>query len=311
MAPPLTTDRPAQQAEAVGPGPKDYATAQFRTGEGAFQLYLREIGPLPMLKPGEELELARRIQAGDVAAREQMIQGNLRLVVKIARDYEGFGLPLLDLISEGNIGLMTAVDRFDPSRGARLSTYAALWIKQHIRRALANQSRTIRVPVHVYEKVWRINRVVVRLRHMLGHEPSPEELAAEVGLPAAKVSRWRDALVSSVPLDAGAGEDHERELMETVADERIQSPAEDLSRHNLEQLVEESIGALTCRELSVLRCRFGLGGEEEKTLEEIGAALKLTRERIRQIQNSALHKLRARIEAREAMTPSENYVGEA
>ena len=157
------------------------------------------------------------------------------------------------------------------------------------------------MPVHVYEKIWRINRAATRLRDLLGHEPTSGELACELGLPAAKVSRWRDAMLSSVPLDAGIGEEQDRELMETLADDSIKSPAESLSRHNLELLVKESLEILTRRELTVLRRRFGLKGEEEQTLEEIGAALSLTRERIRQIQNHALAKLRGQIESRESV----------
>ena len=177
---------PAPSEMAAAPAvvtPERIAVPDDASGVGALRLYMREIGTLPMLTREEEASLARRVQAGDEAARDQMIQGNLRLVVKIARDYENFGLPLLDLISEGNIGLMKAVERYDPDRGAKLSVYASFWIKQSIRRAISDQSRTIRVPIHVQDKLYLINRTANRLHEILGHEPTDGEISAEVDLP--------------------------------------------------------------------------------------------------------------------------------
>jgi RNA polymerase primary sigma factor len=269
------------------------------SGVGALQLYLREIGPLPMLSREEEASLARRVQAGDEAARDQMIKGNLRLVVKIARDYENFGLPLLDLISEGNIGLMRAVERYDPDRGAKLSVYASFWIKQSIRRAISDQSRTIRVPVHVHDKLYNINRAANRLHEILGHEPTDEEISAEVDLPAKKVARLRQAVKPMIPLDQPMNDDGSNCISETVADERCGRPDQDLVDQTNADAVREFLGKLSPRELTILRSRFGFDGDEDETLRDIGTQLGLTRERIRQIQNKALGKLKSLLLARE------------
>src|SRR6266853_6601288 len=190
----------------IEPAPVEAQHSSY-DGDTAFHLYLREIGQTPLLTPREEIELARRIKKGDRRAREQMIKANLRLVVKIARDYEGYGLPLLDLINEGNIGLMKGVERFDPKKGAKLSTYAAWWIKQSIKRALANQSRTIRLPVHVVDKMAHIRRAEAKLRDTLDREPTDEEVADDLGLQARRVWRYREASRAPVSLDAPLGDD--------------------------------------------------------------------------------------------------------
>ena len=317
MHTPTTTSRRAvtpafhHHHRSVTPAPSEMAAAPAAvpaqpipipaeaSGAGALRLYLREIGPLPMLTREEEASLARRVQAGDEAARDQMIKGNLRLVVKIARDYENFGLPLLDLISEGNIGLMKAVERYDPDRGAKLSVYASFWIKQSIRRAISDQSRTIRVPVHVQDKLYLINRTANRLHEILGHEPTDEEISAEVDLPAKKVSRLRLAVKPMISLDQPMGGDESNCISETVADERCRQPDDELVDQTNADAVRELLDKLTPRELAILRSRFGFDGDEDETLRGIGAQLGLTRERIRQIQNKALGKLKSLLQARE------------
>src|SRR5438876_6407814 len=192
----------------------------------ALQLYLREIGQVKLLTPAEEIALAKRIKKGDQEARQHMIKANLRLVVKIARDYDGLGLPLLDLINEGNIGLMKGVERFDPSKGARLSTYASWWIKQSIKRALANQSKTIRLPVHMVDKISKMNRTARLLQEELGREPTDEELAEEMGIPPEKVGWMRMAAVRPASLDAPIGDDETGSFGELVPDEQAHSPRE-------------------------------------------------------------------------------------
>ncbi len=294
------TPAPSEMAvtPTVVPAEPNHITAES-SGAGALRLYMREIGTLPMLTREEEASLARRVQAGDEAARDQMIKGNLRLVVKIARDYENFGLPLLDLISEGNIGLMKAVERYDPDRGAKLSVYASYWIKQSIRRAISDQSRTIRVPVHVQDKLYLINRTANRLHEILGHEPTDEEIGAEVDLPEKKVARLRLAVKPMIPLDQPMNDDESNCISETVADERCRRPDEDLVDQTNADTVRELLGKLTPRELTILRSRFGFDGEEDETLRDIGEQMGLTRERIRQIQNKALGKLKSLLLARE------------
>jgi len=272
-----------------------------RDSDFVFHLYLREVGRIPLLTRAEEYDLARRVQRGDEAAREQMIQANLRLVVKIAREYEDFGLPLLDLISEGNIGLMKAVERYDPDRGCKLSSYAAFWIKQAIRRALANQGKTIRLPVHAQEKLLHINRAISRLQAQLGHEPSDEEVAEEVGLPADKVRRLRSAALRPVSLDAAVDEEGSKTMSEMVADESARAPDANLDTGGDLDLLQQALQGLKPREVTVLSQRFGLTGQPGKTLEEVSHQFGLTRERVRQIQNAALRKLREIMAERDAM----------
>lgn len=267
----------------------------------AYTLYLREIGQTKLLTPADEIALAERIRKGDDAAREQMIKANLRLVVKIARDYKDYGLPLLDLINEGNIGLMKAVERFDPTKGAKLSTYAAWWIKQAIRRALANQSKTIRLPVHVGDKLLHMRRASVKLQEIFGREPTDEELAEELDMTPARVTRLRTAAIRPASLDAPLGDDDTNRFGDIVEDEKVQTPYEQLDERNSTDMVREMVAVLPEREATILRFRFGLDGDGERTLEEVGEKFGVTRERIRQIQNIALEKLRRMIEKREAV----------
>jgi RNA polymerase primary sigma factor len=263
------------------------------------QLYLREIGQVKLLTPKEEITLAKRIRRGDKKAREQMITANLRLVVKIARDYEGLGLPLLDLINEGNIGLMKGVERFDPNKGAKLSTYASLWIKQAIRRALSNQSKTIRLPVHVFDKMTHIRRAEVKLRETLDREPTDEEVADNLGLNSRRIRQYREASRAPVSLDSPISIDDSTSISEHVADAKAAAPFDEIVKHNDNELMREVLATLDARESRILSMRFGLDNGRPKTLEEVGARLGVTRERIRQIQEQALQKMRVKIENRD------------
>ncbi len=269
-------------------------------GDTAIKLYLREIGQVKLLTPQEEIELAARIKKGDKKAREQMIKANLRLVVKIARDYEGIGLPLLDLISEGNIGLMKAVERFDPSKGGKLSTYGSWWIKQSIKRALANQSKTIRLPVHLVDKISKMRRTAMRLQEELGREPTDEELGEELDISAARVAQMRMAAIRPASLDAPIGDEDSNNFAEVVQDESADTPYEQLEEKTVTRMLQEMVKTLDPREATILRARFGLDGGPQKTLEEVGEKFGVTRERVRQIQNIALKKLRKMIEKMES-----------
>jgi RNA polymerase primary sigma factor len=260
-----------------------------------YHLYLREVGELKLLTREEEVTLARRVRRGDDEARERMIKANLRLVVRIAHGFEGHGLPLLDLISEGNIGLMKAVERYNPSRGTKFSTYAAWWIKQHIRRAVSNQLRTVRLPVHAQEKLMRIQRIAEQLRAILGRDPSDSEIADQTGLPARKVTRLREAAVRPLSLDELRGDDDSRSLAETVADETVRHPGETFEANSDMDVVRGLLAELEPREQAILRGRFGLDGDGERTLGEIGGQIGITREYVRQLQNRALKKLRNRL----------------
>jgi RNA polymerase primary sigma factor len=270
-------------------------------GDTAIKLYLREIGQVKLLTPQEEIELAARIKKGDKKARELMIKANLRLVVKIAHDYEGLGLPLLDLINEGNIGLMKAVERFDPAKGGKLSTYGSWWIKQSIKRALANQSKTIRLPVHLVDKISKMRRTAMRLQEVFGREPTDEELGEELGISASRVAQLRTAAIRPASLDAPIGDDDSNNFAEVVQDENADTPYEQLEEKTVTRMLQEMVKTLDEREATILRYRFGLDGGPEKTLEEVGQKFGVTRERVRQIQNIALAKLRKMIEKIEAV----------
>jgi RNA polymerase primary sigma factor len=272
------------------------------------KIYLREISQYPLLTMQEEIDLAARIKRGDKAARQQMIRANLRLVVKIAHDYANLGLPLLDLISEGNIGLMKAVERFDPSKGGKLSTYAAWWIKQSIKRALANQSKTIRLPVHLVDKISKMRRVAMQMGEELGREPTDDELAEEVGLSVSKVSQLKTVSIRPASLDAPINDEDGTQFGEMVGDDSAVDPAEQLSDKNLQEEMADIMHVLDERERKIINSRFGLDGGRARTLEEVGRKFGVTRERIRQLQNIALSKLKRALDRKER--PIEHLIAE-
>jgi len=272
----------------------------YEDSDPGFQHYLRLIAKYPLITVEEEIRLAGRIRKGDKAAKAEMIRANLRLVVKIARDYANLGLPLMDLISEGNIGLVKAVERFDPAKGGKLSTYGAWWIKQSIKRALANQGKTIRLPVHLVDKIAKIRRVGAALSDELGREASDEEIAEEIGMRPEKVRQLKQASVRPASLDAPVGDGESTEFGEMVGDENAVDPFESIIDKNMQIEVGELLERLDERERRIIRARFGLDGTDPVTLEEVGELFGVTRERIRQLQNSALTKMRKALEKREA-----------
>src|SRR4030081_35322 len=267
--------------------------------EASIKIYLREIMQTPLLTAQQEIELAAHIKRGDQKARAWMIKANLRLVVKIAHDYLNLGLPLLDLISEGNIGLMKAVERFDPAKGGKLSTYGAWWIKQSIKRALANQSKTIRLPVHLIDKIYKLYRASLTMSEELGREPTDEELSEEIGISSTKLSQLKTVSIRPAYLDAPISDDDSTEFGEMVGDEDAQTPFELLREKNLRGEVSELLEVLDDRERKIIFKRFGLDGGKPKTLEEVGKKFGVTRERIRQLQNIALAKLRRALSKKE------------
>jgi RNA polymerase primary sigma factor len=272
-------------------------TDRYNETGDSLQRYMQEIGKTPLLTREEENQLAAQIRRGNRRARERMIKANLRLVVKISYDYANFGMPLLDLINEGNIGLMKAVERFNPRKGAKLSTYAALWIKQSIRRALSNQSKTIRLPVHVVDKVHKLHRASAELTEKLGREPSDAELAKRLGIAPAKAAQLRTFGVSPVSLDAPLGDEDDNRFSDIVQDEGALTPYELLRVKTARQEIRQHVKYLTPREAEIINLRYGLDGQEPRTLDEVGKKFKVTRERVRQIQEIALNKLRRRVDA--------------
>jgi RNA polymerase primary sigma factor len=271
--------------------------------DSSLKLYLKEISRTPLLTVEEEIELAERIKNGDPDARAHMIRANLRLVVKIAQDYSNYGLPVTDLISEGNIGLMKAVERFDPEKGGKLSTYAAWWIKQSIKRALANQSKTIRLPVHMVDKIAKMRRISTMLAEVLGREPTDEELADEVGLPRRKLAMLKQASQRPTSLDAPVNEGEATEYGEIICDERAENPLDMLADKNLHGEIDGLLAMLDDRERRIIDDRFGLKGKKPMTLEEVGREFGVTRERIRQLQNSALTKMRRALRKKDKPIP--------
>src|SRR5260370_5812051 len=265
--------------------------------------YLRDIGRIPLLTPEQEIELAGKIKKGDAAARERMINSNLRLVVTIAHDYANLGLPLLDLISEGNIGLTKAIERFDPTKGAKLSTYAMWGIKQSFKRALADQGKTIRLPVHLVDKIAKVRRLSLQMSDELGREPTDDELGEEIGIPSDKVARLKSVGVRPASLDAPIADDESHEFGESIGDDQAQTPFELLRDKNLRHEVDGLIEVLDDREKKIISQRFGLAGGKTKTLEDVSKNFGVTRERIRQLQNIALAKLR------HALSKKENRLG--
>ncbi len=278
--------------------------------KSAIKLYLQEIGKTPLLNYEEEVALARRIKSGDMEARNEMIAANLRLVVKIAYDYNNFGLPLLDLISEGNIGLIKAIERFDPDKGGKLSTYAAWWIKQSIKRALANQGKTIRLPVHLVDKIATMRKVTAALQDEFGREPTDEEIAMEMGIPVNKVAHLKSVSVRPASLDAPIGDGDDTEFGDLIGDENAINPFDKLRSKNLYDDMNEMLAQLEPREAEIIRMRFGIGGEKAKTLEEVGQAFDITRERVRQLQNMAISQMRKIMYTKERQRSAEEVKSE-
>ena len=256
------------------------------------RMYLKEIGQIKLLTPEEEVDLARRVSEGDQAAKDKLTEANLRLVVSIAKKYSGRGLHILDLIQEGNTGLIRAVDKFDYKKGNKFSTYATWWIRQAITRAIADQARTIRVPVHMVEVINKATRCNRKLVQELGREPTVEEIAAELNLPVEKIIEANRTAADTLSLDTPVGDEEDTSIGSFVEDERTPGPADATSNALLAEALKEILDTLTEREADVLRMRFGMYDGRTHTLEEVGQNFHVTRERIRQIENKAIRKLR-------------------
>ncbi len=256
------------------------------------RMYLKEIGQVKLLSADEEVELAKRVSEGDQEAKNKLTEANLRLVVSIAKKYSGRGLHILDLIQEGNTGLIRAVDKFDWTKGNKFSTYATWWIRQAITRAIADQARTIRVPVHMVEVINKATRCNRKLVQELGREPTMEEIAAELGLPVEKIIEANRTAADTLSLDTPVGDEEDTSIGSFVEDERTPGPADATSNALLAEALKEILGTLTEREADVLRMRFGMYDGRTHTLEEVGQIFGVTRERIRQIENKAIRKLR-------------------
>jgi RNA polymerase primary sigma factor len=263
----------------------------------SLQLFLKDIGKVRLLTAAEEVELAKRIERGDLAAKEKMVESNLRLVVSIAKNYRNQGLPFLDLIQEGTLGLVRAAEKFDYRKGFKFSTYATWWIRQAIARALADKARTIRIPVHVVEKLNKIGRAERKLVTELGREPTPEEIAEVTGIEPDEVDSIKRSAQAPVSLEKPVGDEEESEFGQFIADEKAESPFDRAADLLTKEALREALENLSYRERRVLELRYGLGGEHPRTLDEVGRTFNVTRERIRQIENQSLKKLQTLAEA--------------
>ena len=270
----------------------DLSSSDSAISNDSIKLYLREIGRGHLLTSEEEIDLAIRIAQGDAKAKETLLRANLRLVVSIAKRYTGRGMTFLDLIQEGNLGLMKAVEKFDYTRGFKFSTYATWWIRQAITRAIADQSKTIRVPVHMVETVNKIKRISSLLLHNNGRDPTSMEIAKELDIPLEKVKDAIKVTHDPLSLESPIGEDEDRQLSDTISDENAEAPIDEATGALLREALMESLRTLTEREESVIRMRFGIPDGRTHTLEEVGMQFNVTRERIRQIEAKALRKLR-------------------
>ena len=256
------------------------------------KIYLKEIGRVPLLSPDEETELAKRMAEGDSYAKKRLSEANLRLVVSIAKKYVGRGMQFLDLIQEGNLGLLKAVEKFDYTKGYKFSTYATWWLRQAITRAIADQARTIRIPVHMVETITKVKKVSSQLLHETGHDPSAEEIADKLEMPAERVREIMRIAQDPVSLETPIGEEEDSHLGDFIPDDDAPAPADAASLMLLKEQLNEVLSTLTDREAKVLRLRFGLEDGRSRTLEEVGKEFDVTRERIRQIEAKALRKLR-------------------
>ena len=270
----------------------DFVADGAVTVDDPVKVYLKEIGRVPLLSSEEEIDLAIRIANGDVQAKQRLSEANLRLVVSIAKRYLGRGMQFLDLIQEGNLGLIKAVDKFDYTKGFKFSTYATWWIRQAITRAIADQARTIRIPVHMVETIYKVTKVQSQLLHQNGHEPTPDEIADELDLPVDKVREIMRVAQEPVSLETPIGEEEDSHLGDFIPDDGAPAPADAASHTMLREQLSDVLSTLTPREEKVLRLRFGLEDGRSRTLEEVGKEFNVTRERIRQIEAKALRKLR-------------------
>jgi RNA polymerase primary sigma factor len=263
----------------------------------SLQLFLKDIGKVRLLTAQEEVDLAKRIERGDLDAKQKMVESNLRLVVSIAKNYRNQGLPFLDLIQEGTLGLVRAAEKFDYRKGFKFSTYATWWIRQAIARALADKARTIRIPVHVVEKLNKIGRAERKLVTELGREPTPDEIAEVTGIDPEEVDQIKRSAQAPVSLEKPVGDEEESEFGQFIADEKAESPFERAADLLTKEALREALENLSYRERRVLELRYGLGGEHPRTLDEVGRTFNVTRERIRQIENQSLKKLQSLAEA--------------
>ena len=296
MSNPTLSEMEAIEAEGIDASAEVEALEHYDEGEAKLddpiRLYLREIGKIPLLTPEQEMELAKRMSEGDEDARRQMSEANLRLVVSIAKRYVGRGMHLLDLIQEGNLGLMKAVEKFDYTKGYKFSTYATWWIRQAITRAIADQARTIRIPVHMVETINRVLRTSHSMVQKLGREPTTDEIAQELHMDVSKVEEILKIAQEPVSLETPIGEEEDSHLGDFIQDDEASQPSEEASYTLLREQLEDVLSTLTPREEEVLRMRFGLRDGKPHTLEEVGKEFDVTRERIRQIESKALRKLR-------------------
>jgi RNA polymerase primary sigma factor len=294
-----TVERANEEAAADEPEPRKQVEVDLTVEPSldSLRLYLRSIGRVQLLTADQEVTLARRIERGDMAAKQQMIEANLRLVVSIAKSYLGRGLTFLDLIQEGSMGLIRAVEKFDYRRGYKFSTYATWWIRQAVTRAIADKGRTIRIPVHMVEKLNKVVHVERQLVQQLGREPTPEEIAVELQTSVREVRDVLRMAQQPISLERPVGEEDDSELGDFVEDQTAESPFELASEHLRRENLHRALNALPAREREVIEMRFGLTGERPYTLEEVGRAFNVTRERIRQIENHTLKKLEALPEA--------------
>jgi RNA polymerase primary sigma factor len=288
----------ALQIEVVEESGDDQAEVDLDVGMGemstdSLQLFLKDIGKVPLLTAAQEVELAKRIERGDHLAKQQMVSANLRLVVSIAKNYRNQGLPFLDLIQEGTIGLVRAAEKFDHRRGYKFSTYATWWIRQAVARALADKGRTIRMPVHVVEKLNKIARVERKLIGELGREPSVAELARELEIDPEEIDQIRRSAQAPVSLEKPVGDEDESEFGHFIADHSVPRPDEAAESRIRHEALHRALAALSHRERRVLEMRYGLDGEQPRTLDEVGRAFNVTRERVRQIEHQSLRKLQA------------------
>jgi RNA polymerase primary sigma factor len=282
------------EADLSAPLPKPEAALDLKpaVSTDSLQLFLKDIGKVALLTAQEEVALAKRIESGDLTAKRTMVESNLRLVVSIAKRYRNQGLPFLDLIQEGTLGLVRAAEKFDYRRGFKFSTYATWWIRQAVARALADKARTIRIPVHVVEKLNKIARAERRLLSELGHDPTAEEISEATGIEAEEVESIKRSAQLPVSLEKPVGDEEESEFGQFIADERAESPYDQAAVNLDHEALRHALNRLDYRERRVLELRYGLGGEHPQTLEQIARAFNLTRERIRQIESHSLQKLR-------------------